>query len=275
MSKISRFTSKAVQLAKNAVGGRDEVAAPSRDGGFADYAVVSLHCLRVYLETSYRETLDLLSEVPHILGEIGLKTADLPHHSTLVKWFDRIKTALWRVLLRLSAQLHEPSGHAAIDATFFDRANASKNYCRRTNYRVQTLKTTALVDIESQAILDVHRTTEKRHDTQLSWQVALRNAGDLASLAADKGYDWMDLREKLREEEVRPLIKHREFRPIDPRVVRVISGPRYRQRAVCETVFSTIKRTLGNTVRTRSWYSEFRELVLMCAVHNIKQSLNQ
>ena len=46
-------------------------------------------------------------------------------------------------------------------------------------------------------------------------QVALHNAGDLHGLAADKGYDWQELREKLREEDVRPLIKHCEFRPID------------------------------------------------------------
>ncbi len=97
MSKISCFTSKAVQLAKNAVGGRGEVF---------EYSVVSLHCLRIYLEKPYRESLDLLSEMPHFLGEIGLEAADLPHHSMLVKWFNRIKTALWRVLLRLSAQLH-------------------------------------------------------------------------------------------------------------------------------------------------------------------------
>jgi len=72
MSNISRFTSNVVQLAKNAVGGRGEVAAPEGSSGFADYAVVSLHCLRVYLEKSYREALDLPSEMPHILGEIGL-----------------------------------------------------------------------------------------------------------------------------------------------------------------------------------------------------------
>jgi IS5 family transposase len=124
MSKISRFTEKAVQLAKNAVGGRGEVAAPEGGGGFADYAVVSLHCLRVYLEKSYRETLNLLSEMPQILAEIGLDEADLPDHSTLVKVFDRLKPALWRVLLRLSSELHDPSGHAAIDATFFDRETA-------------------------------------------------------------------------------------------------------------------------------------------------------
>ena len=140
MSKVSRFTGKVVTLAKSAVGGRGESAAPQGGGGFADYAVVSLHCLRIYLEKSYREALDLLSEMPQILAKIGLDAADLPDHSTLVKAFDRIKMAVWRVLLRLSAQLHEPSGHAAMDATFFDRENASKHYCRRTNYRVQTLK---------------------------------------------------------------------------------------------------------------------------------------
>jgi IS5 family transposase len=60
ISKISQFTKKAIRLSKNAVGGRDEVTDPE-GGGFADYDIVSLHCLRVYLEKSYREALDLLS----------------------------------------------------------------------------------------------------------------------------------------------------------------------------------------------------------------------
>ncbi len=136
-------------------------------GGFADYAVVSLHCLRIYLEKSYREALDLLSEMPQMLAKIGLDAAALPDHSMLVEPFDRIKMWVCRVLLRLSAQLHEPSGHVAIDATFFDHENASKYNCRRTNYRVQTPETTGLVDTASQAVLDVHCTTEKRHETQI------------------------------------------------------------------------------------------------------------
>jgi len=74
--------------------------------------------------------------MPHILAEIGLEEGDLPDHSTLVKAFDRFQMNIWRVLLRLSAQLHDLSCHAAIDATFFDRENASKHYCKRTNYRV-------------------------------------------------------------------------------------------------------------------------------------------
>ncbi len=49
-----------------------------------------------------------------------------------------------------------------MDATFFDRENASKHCCRRTNCRVQTLKTTALIDTATQVVLDIHCTTEKR-----------------------------------------------------------------------------------------------------------------
>lgn len=183
------------------------------------------------------------------MAEIGLEKDDLPHHSTLVKAFDRFEMEIWRVLLRLSAQLHDTANHAAMDATFFDRETASKHYCRRTNYRVQTLKTTALVDTKTQAVLDVHCTTGKRHDTQIGLQLALRNAGEIASPAADKSYNWQQLREKLREEGVRPLIKHREFRPVDCAHNARIDGSLYNQRALSETVFSTIKRMLGHAVR--------------------------
>jgi IS5 family transposase len=83
----------------------------------------------------------------------------------------------------------------------------------------------------------------------------------------------MKLREKPREEGVRPLIKHREFRPIDHAQNARIDGPRYRQRSTCETVFSTIKRTLGDAVRARAWFREFREIVLKCVAHGIKRAV--
>jgi IS5 family transposase len=77
----------------------------------------------------------------------------------------------------------------------------------------------------------------------------------------------------LRAAGVRPLIKHREFRPIGRAYNARVDGPRYRQRAMCETVFSTIKRTLGDAVRARFWCGGIRELVLMCAVHNVKKAV--
>lgn len=276
MTQISRFTEQCVLIAERVTGDGDESAAPDGGGGFADSALISLHCLRIYLDTSYRMTIDLLKEMPQITGEIGLNTTDLPAPSTLCKALDRIEMSLCRVLLRQSAQLHEPSEHAALDATFYDRDRASRHYCHRTNYRVQTLKVTKLVDTESQAILDVHcSTTLEGSDADLCEQIARRNAGDLRTLAADKGYDKNALRERLRELEIRPLIKHCIRAPYDHAHNARIDENLYAQRSMTETVNSAVKRSLGYAVRARDWYREFREIALMCVVYNIKRSVKQ
>ena len=197
--------------------------------------------------------IDLLKEMPQITGEIGRVEADLPAPSTLCKSLDRIEMSLCRVLLRQSAQLHDPSEHAALNATFYDRDHASRHYCHRTNYRVQTLKVTKLVDTESQAVLDVHcSTTLKGSDADLCEQIARRNAGDLRTLAADKGYDKNALREQLRELEIRPLIKHCIRAPYDHPHNARIDEDLYAQRSMTETVNSAVKRSLGYAVRART-----------------------
>ncbi len=136
MTQISRFTERCVPIAQRVTGERGESAAPSGGGGFADYALVSLQCLQVYLDTSYRMTIDLLKEMPQITEEIGRIKADLPAPSTLCKAFDRIEMSVCRVLLRQSAQLHDLPERAVIDATFYERDRVSRHYCQRTNYRV-------------------------------------------------------------------------------------------------------------------------------------------
>jgi len=276
MTQISRFIGEVVPVAQSVTGDGDESAAPEGGGGFADYAFVSLHCLRIYLDTSYRMTIDLLMEMPQIIGEIGLEAADLPHPSTLCKAFDDMSMSVCRVLLRQSAQLHDPSKHGAIDATFYERSAASRHYCQRTSYRVQKLKVTKLVDTDTQAVLDVHcSTTREGSDADLCAQIARRNAGDLLSLAADKGYDKKALREALRDLNIRPLIKHRIFAAYDHAHNARIDDDRYNQRSMTETVNSAVKRSLGFAVRARSWFREFREIALMCVVYNIKRAVKQ
>ena len=214
--------------------------------------------------------------MPQIIGDIGLDAADLPVPSTLYKAFDRISMSVCRVLLRQSAQLHDPSKHGAIDATFYERSAASRHYCQRTSYRVQKLKITKLVDTASQAVLDVHCSTNRDgSDADLAEQIARRNTGDLQSLAADKGYDKQALREALRELGIRPLIKHRIFAPYDHAHNARIDKRRYNQRSMAETVNSAVKRSLGFAVRARSCFREFREIALMCVVYNVKRAVKQ
>jgi IS5 family transposase len=100
-------------------------------------------------------------------------------------------------------------------------------------------------------------------------------AGELRVLTADKGYDWNWLRDDLRELGIRPLIKHCIHKTYDHTHNARIDEEFYRQRSMAETVFSSVKRSLGSALRARTWYREFREVTLMCAVYNMKKAAKQ
>ncbi len=222
--------------AKAVVANPDESADPKGEGGFAEWAMLTVHALRSELGKSYRVEVDLLPEMPGVLEEIGLTR--LPHYTVLRTWFEQIPTATWRAFLGASAE--KRTGHAAIDSTGFDHDQPNRHYANRTNYRVRALKVTALVDVETLYITDIDSTTSKKHDAKIGPQVAQRNAGDLRSLAADRGYDAKASRDELRENGIRPLIKHRINNPLDHAHNARMDGDRYHKRSMSETVFSSI-----------------------------------
>ena len=268
-SEIRLFTRTAVTKAKQVVADPDAPADPVAGGGFADWAMLALHALRIELGKSYRVTLDLLSEMPGVLGEIGLTR--LPHYTSFRDWFETIPMKTWRAFL--GASVEKRSGHAAIDSTGFDRDQPSRHYARRAHYHVRTLKVTALVDVETLYITDVHSTTKTPSDFRIGPQVARRNATYLRSLAADRGYDAKPSRDELRALGIRPLIKHRIYWALDRAHNARMDTDRYNQRWMAETVFSSLKRTLGATVRARSWYLEFREMLLKATVYNLRRTV--
>jgi len=57
-------------------------------------------------------------------------------------------------MLRVRAE--KRTGHAAIDATGFDCGQPSRHYANRINYHVRAIKITALVDVETLYITDIH-----------------------------------------------------------------------------------------------------------------------
>ncbi len=73
--------------------------------------MLTVHALRIELGKSYRVAVDLLSEIPGVLEEIGLTR--LPHYTVLRTWFEWIPTKTWRAFLGeirafYSAQLLKP-----------------------------------------------------------------------------------------------------------------------------------------------------------------------
>ena len=222
------------------------------------------------MDATLAEVLDWAEETERIRAALVLERGEFIGPSALCKSLDRAPMAVWRELLRLSSELLDQSGHAAIDTAYFDRREASSHYLKRCERDVQTVQATFLVDTAQGAVIDVHCSAKWPNGTNVGPQVALRNAGDLLSLAADKGYDNMSFREELRAKDVRPLIKHRVFAPHDHAHNARIRDELYNQRSICETVNSVIKRSYGGAVRARSWYRQFREITLTAVVYNLE-----
>ena len=218
--------------------------------------------------------MDVLYEMPRITGLLGLDPGELPDFSTVCARMQRLKMPVWRVLLRLSAELHETGEIQAIDATGMDRISASQHYAKRTNYTFKAVKTTALIDCKTGAILDIHCSMKQPHDTQIGWQVLKRNLEKVTVLTADKGYDWWLFRQKLHAEGIKPVIKHREFGWHGIGNNLLLDDTTYHQRSNVESTFFALRRKYGEIVRARTWFGQFRELVLKCAVRNVELALD-
>ena len=198
-------------MSQKSVVGEPQPPLQKSDGGYADWVFVAIHCLREYLDQPYRRLLDILHEMPRITATLGLSVDEFPDFTTVCTRKQDLEMRIWRILLRLSASLHESGDVQAIDSTSLSYRSSSHNYAKRVKDTFESVKNTLLVDCESRAILDVHCSMNLPHDTQIAWQVLTRNLDQLEAVVADKGFDWNDLRHKSREEGIRPVIKHREI----------------------------------------------------------------
>lgn len=267
-SWLLQFVEQVFHLARRAV---DRYSSKFSKRRYTLHQYIVLLCLKVRKNTTYRMLLDELIEMPRIWRAIDLE--ELPSPSTLCKVLNRLEMAVWRVLLNFSVTLFPTNGVVGIDASGFDRSHASKHYTKRTKLTIQQLKVTLLVDTRANAILDLHVTTTRKHDSQIAPSLIKRNTGKVEILLGDKGYDDHKVRALAHETGVRPLIKHREFSPLHKAWNARLDGDLYGQRSQNETVNSRIKRKYGAFVRSRRWWKQFREIIVGCITHNIDKGL--
>lgn len=89
----------------------------------------------------------------------------------------------------------------------FEQARPSPYSTKRTNRTIQQLKKPLLVDTPTNAVLNIHVTTTRKHDLQIGLQVVKRNAESIAALIADDQMLWR----LVRDCDIRPFIKLRGF----------------------------------------------------------------
>ncbi len=214
-SKLARFTERCVALYQNAVGKAPEPPFRKGECDYADWVIITLHGLREYLDLPYRRLLDVLGEMPNIVEKLRFSASNLPDFTTVCARKQDLKMDVWRDFLWLSANLFEIGDIQAIDSSSIAHRSSSWNYAKRVKDTFESVKTTISVDCSSRAILDIHCSKNLPHDTKIARQVLTRNLGQLKTGVADKGFDWDELRHRLREEGIRPVIKHREFYSLD------------------------------------------------------------
>ena len=236
---------------------------------------VALLCIKVKIRQKLRETEDMLINMPHICESIGL--TQVPDFTTLCKAMKRLKNKVLIVLLYLSASVLPASTKASIDATCFDKRHSSKHYVKRCKMKLGSMKTTFIVDTDTLAILAVHMTVTRKHDSKiiLSLVKKARKTFRITVLPADKGYDDKAVRDELRRMGIRPLIKHREFKPIHKAQNKSMISKDYHQRSMSETVNSIVKRKYDDTLHTKSYWNQCKEILLMAVVHNIERNISK
>lgn len=73
-----------------------------------------------------------------------------------------------------------------------------------------------------------------------------RNLDQLETVIADKGYDWDDLPQKLRDNGLRPVIKNKDFYHLDKVHKARMNDEMYHRRSNFKLVFSAIKHRYGD-----------------------------
>ncbi len=241
---------------------------------FTQHQLAALLCLMRKYKPKYRDFTELLQEMGGLKEFLGL--GKTPHFTTLDKFFLRMKNAMLGMLLELS--VGETSGGASVDSTCMDRRHASKHYVKRAKMRLKALKSTLLVDTETQKVIGLHNTTTRRHDSKIVMPLvrrARKSGLRIKSVRGDAGYDDRKVRDGLRGMGARPLIRHREFTGRQKVWNSMIDKKEYGQRWKSETANSVIKRKYGDYVASMRWFTQFKEMTLVSFVYNVDVGLRK
>lgn len=251
--------------------------------------------LKTFFRTDYRGAEQYLKDLPELQRVLGLPR--VPDHSTLHKAARRLfgKALTDRMLdasVQMSMHARERIDRLAVDSSGFEARHVSRYFVRR---RKRDFKTTNLyqtttyrrwpklaiaADCDTHLIVslktmrgpnpDIRHIESVVEDAWMKWAIS--------TVYADAGYDgeWVHtwLREDLGANSLIPAkVGRPTSKPPSGRWRRWMAGhlheTDYGQRWQVETVFSMIKRNLGESVNAITYWSQSRAMRLLAITHNI------
>ena len=248
---------------------------------------VILLAIRQLEDKSYRRFAEWLRSCRPLLRLLDLRR--IPHYTTLQKFAARIPSELLDRVLRGFVSKKdgvEASLILGIDASGFRPSKASSYYTRSLRPRKvrRYVKCTLAVELRSQLICSFKARRLARHDV-VDFEPVMEKAQLKPGfvVVADKGYDAEHVHVYVREE-------LGGFAVIPPRhldvpvwrtrgrfrkeMKRGYSKKLYNQRSKDETVFSVVKRLMGEHLSSRLVRAQNRELALRLIAYNVHRIIN-
>ena len=235
--------------------------------------------LKVFHKTDYRGIVAILEDSPDLCKAFDLST--VPHFTTLQKASRRLlRLRVANELLHNSVKAFGKSKKvalAAVDSTGLEARHISRYFVRRrrskqleiyetTHYR-RWPKLAVVCDCRNHLVLSAITMRGPSPDIK-QFEKTLTpaiNRYTIKHILADAGYDSESNHRFARE-------RHNIRSTIPPKHGRPTSKPfrgKYRRLMQVETVFSMIKRNQGDVLRSRTYWSQNREMLLKVLTHNI------
>ena len=241
--------------------------------------------MKEYLGARYRDFTDLV-EIMGIVQE-QLQLNEIPHYSTLCKFSKRVPANVLNQLFRKACSFmmewkNVPSV-VAIDSSGFTPDSASTYYSFRTGKtRHDYLKTTISVNTTYKSLLSFHVTNSRCHDSQIA-PIVLRASHRVKKSTCyvmDKAYDSDRIHQLIHEElESQSMIPIRDWHAsyVSGKYRQIMANSfdvkTYRRRNMAETVFSILKRLFGETIYSRSYRQQVKEIKLKCIIFSLDRFL--
>lgn len=235
------------------------------------------------LKMNYREVVELIEIVPELRRIISLK--NIPHYTTIHKFFKRFSSHVFTLLLVQTAKLFDLSGIIAIDSTGFSSNIASRYYSmikyRQTKgvWKDSYIKNSAVIDTERQCVIALKCRNDHTHDNVdfIPLLKRIRGKVKVNTVIADRGYDSEEnnrfIRKKMKARNLIRLRMDRNRKRLKGRLRRDLAKDfdwnLYGRRNPIECVFFVIKRKFGDTMKSRSWRMQSKEMKLVCIAYNL------
>jgi hypothetical protein len=87
--------------------GNPGLAIKKGETGYADWIIVSIHAIREYFDQPYRQSIDILYEMPQVTQLFGLRPTTYSDFSKVCGRKQELKIEIWRVFRGLKSWVSE------------------------------------------------------------------------------------------------------------------------------------------------------------------------